>query len=126
MVQITQVEWLKSDDELNCPCCGARVRNGDGRIVDQPCEHFLFFWDGRLGGIEESSQSFDGVLDVSLPSEDCTLEKLAQVLNGSTGSDDVDRYSLLNSNFDVWQIEFRDHADGPVERTDYIAFDSLA
>lgn len=130
MTSVTQIEWLQSDHELTCPCCGKVVRNDSGQIVSDPCEHFLFFWDGELGGLEDCSLQFESALEKANGSADslCDLVDLAQRTVERSSGRVKSRPANSNENDDaiIWQLDFFDHADGTVQKSDFIAFHTLA
>lgn len=106
MATITSIEWMQSDRRLDCPCCGQNALNESGQVVSEPCRHFLFRWNGELGGFDEPDNATDELLIESL---DFSIELAA---------------SVLSEGIEVLQIDVRDHACGPIAQTDYVAFNA--
>ena len=111
MAKIITVEWMKPTREFNCPFCSAAVVDAHGRTANQPCSHFLFNFDELLGDFVDYADSVEPILD----------DSGANV----TGPVDDALISALPESSTIVQIETRDHAEGPVVRKDFLAFDLL-
>ncbi|MEL7499027.1 MAG: hypothetical protein AAFN77_15575 [Planctomycetota bacterium] len=107
MATLIPIEWMQSDRRLDCPCCGHSVLNESGRVVSDPCSHFLFHWDGDLGGFDDCDDVTEHLLGDSV---DFSVENAVH---------------QLPTGIELLQIEVRDHACGPIQQTDYVAFNQL-
>lgn len=112
MAKIVNIEWMQPTREFQCPCCSAKVLNTSGKVVNQPCQHFLFSWDGDRHDFADATSDIESILD------DVSLEV--------TGPLDQPLVESLSESSVLFAVVIRDEALGPVVRTDVIAFDPLA
>ena len=112
MAKIVNIEWIKSTREFKCPCCAVKALNAVGKVVSQPCRHFLFSWDGEREDFADSTSDVESVLD------DTSLDV--------TGPLDKTLVDLLSESSVLFEVVIRDDALGPIVRTDVIAFDPMA
>ncbi len=112
MAKIVNVEWMQPTREFNCPCCSATVVNADGKPAKKPCSHFLFNFEESSGDFVDYSDTVEPILD------DVTADV--------SGPIDQPLLAILSESAVIYQIETRDHAGGPIVRTDVLAFDPLA
>ena len=112
MAKIVNIEWMQPTRKFQCPCCAAKALNSDGKIVSQPCRHFLFNWDGEREDFADSTSDVESVLD------DVSLDV--------TGPLDQPLVDSLSESSVLFEVIVRDEALGPIVRTDVIAFDPLA
>ena len=112
MAKIVNIEWMQPTREFKCPCCEAKALNAVGKVVSQPCCHFLFNWDGEREDFGDSTRDVESVLD--------------DVLLDVTGPLDKPLVDSLSASSVLFEVVIRDEALGPIVRTDVIAFDPLA
>ena len=112
MAKIVNIEWMQSTREFQCPCCAAKALNSEGKVVSQPCRHFLFSWDGEREDFADSTADVESVLD------DAALNV--------AGPLDKPLVDSLSKSSVLFEVVVRDDALGPIVRTDVIAFDPLA
>lgn len=112
MAKIVNIEWMQLTREFRCPTCSVQALNADGRPARQPCTHLLFSWEGSAEEFMHSSASVESLIENS-PNEigDPIEESFVNALPRSAV---------------LYQIETRDHACGPVVRTDVIGFNPIA
>ena len=103
---------MQSTREFKCPCCAAKALNADGKVVSQPCRHFLFNWNGQREDFGDSTRDVESALD------DASLE--------ITGPLDKPLVDSLSESSVLFEVVIRDDALGPIVRTDVIAFDPMA
>ena len=63
MAKIVNIEWIQPTLSLQCPHCSAAVLNDNGKVVKEPCQHFLFKWDSQQEDFEDFSVEAESVLD---------------------------------------------------------------
>lgn len=112
MAKIVNIEWMEPTRQFKCPCCAAKVLNAMGKVVSEPCQHFLFSWDSVLENFEDSTSDVESVLD------DASLD--------AAGPFDRDLIESLPDSSILFEIVIRDEALGPVVCTDVVAFDPMA
>ena len=112
MATIVNTEWMQPTREFKCPCCATTIVKADGTTANTPCAHFLFNFDASLGDFVDYADSIEPILD--------------DVTANVTGPTDAALTSALPSSATIYQIETREHADGPIVRNDVLAFDPLA
>ena len=112
MVKIVNIEWMRPTREFQCPCCSATTLNADGKVVNKPCSHFLFNWDGDRQDFEDFNDGVESVLDDQSVDLDGPLDQelVTSLPDGSV----------------VFEVILRNEALGPVVRKDVIAFDPMA
>ena len=108
MAKVITVELLQPTRRFDCPCCGKQTIRDNGKPVANPCQHFLFAFDGGRGDFTDHAESIDTLID---DASDIDVDP-----------SHVDFVESLPANASVYLIETRDHADGPVVRTDGVAF----
>ena len=111
MANIINVEWTQSNLEMNCPCCRSKAIASNGLVVSATCPHFLFSWNDEIGDFVDCVESV----------EQASIQ--AGALANATEPEFVDS---LPTSANLFRIEIRDHADGPVVETRVHAFDPLA
>ena len=107
MATIFTSELLQPTRRFDCPCCGKQTIRDNGKPVAQPCEHFLFSHDSDRDDFTDCTAAIDALIE-SVPAPQ--VDPL-----------DVDFIALLPADAEIHVIETRDHAAGPVIRTDVFA-----
>ena len=108
MAKVITVELLQPTRRFDCPCCGKLAIRDNGKPVANPCQHFLFAFDGDRGDFTDHADSIDALID---DASGIAVDPSHEDLVASLPADAM-----------VYLIETRDHADGPVVRTDAVAF----
>ena len=112
MAKIVNIEWMQPTRKFQCPCCAAKALDSDGKVVSEPCRHFLFNWNGEREDFGDSTSEVESVLD------DISLDV--------TGPLDKPLIDSLSESSVLFEVVIRDEALGPIVRTDVIAFDPMA
>ena len=112
MAKIVNIEWVQPTRKFQCPCCAAKALDSDGKVVSEPCRHFLFNWNGEREDFGDSTSEVESVLNNA-------------ALNVAGPLDQPLVESLSESSV-LFEVVIRDEAHGPVVRTDIIAFDPMA